>query len=127
MHKNERSEFCRLFIFFTINRKVVVYILEITWGDFCSASNKPEKQKMTIEAINTCAQTQIWGSACKRRIDRQNCPAMAKGGTCQGIETGSEDPLSVAVQRLEAYRSTGVGLGHLSNTRAVHASPVPFR
>ena len=84
---------------------------------------------MTKETTTDCTPIPIWGSECKRRVNRQNCPAMTNGENCQGVEddAGKNNQFAIAVQRLEDYRSTGEGLGHLSNKRAVHSSPVPFR
>jgi hypothetical protein len=97
---------------------------------------------MGTEIINPCARLTVGMLDCKHQIKSNKCPALT--GECTGRANGiGADPVLAkklvdeqknleqkrldAVAALERYRSTERGLGHLSNKRALHSSPVPFK
>lgn len=99
---------------------------------------------------NPCARLTVGLLDCQHQITTGKCPGLLDK-PCPGKTTGvghdvptakrlvaekkqslaaeqlaTEQIKTVAVDRLIKYRSTEEGLGHLSNRRAVHSSPVPF-
>lgn len=86
---------------------------------------------MADKTKNTCVRLTVGGEDCKNQIQKRKCRALVSDEKCSGRTNGvganeAEAKKLIAVQKLEDYRSTGEGLGHLSNKRAVHSSPVPF-
>lgn len=87
---------------------------------------------MTADTKKPCDRLTVGGADCTNQINKKTCSALPLSGACSGRIHGAganetEAKRLVAIHRLEEYQRTGKGLGHLSNTRALHASPVPFR
>lgn len=112
-------------------------MLEVTWVAFLLKTIQ-EKDKMgTADTKNHCERLTVGGEDCKNQIRKEKCSGLL-GNECGGRigGAGADMPKAkqlveaqkklIAVRKLEEYRSTGEGLGHLSNKRAVHASAVPF-
>jgi hypothetical protein len=117
----------------------VTFVLEV----------KNRRYNMTTEARNKCERLTVGGADCQHHIKNHKCYALS--GECSGRAYGlgvdealakklvadqkhliaeklvSDKRLQIALEKLERYRSTEAGLGHLSNRRAVHSSPVPFK
>lgn len=90
---------------------------------------KPAKQT----EMNHCERVLPGSIDCQSQVDKNKCIFQQHlDRKCVGkvnaagadIERGKH---FVAIKRLEDYQSTTKGLGHLSNVRAAHSSPVPFR
>lgn len=86
---------------------------------------------------NPCTRLTVGGADCQHQIKERKCPSLS-GIPCSGRKGGlghdmpkaerlvTEQKNLIAVEKLIKYQSTEEGLGHLSNRRAVHSSPVPF-
>jgi hypothetical protein len=93
----------------------------------------PDEKHGKQEEVNPCEHVLPGSHDCQGQVDKNKCVFQQHPeGECAGRKHASDEDIKkgkrfVAIKRLEDYRSTQQGLGHLSDMRAVHSSPVPFR
>lgn len=95
----------------------------------------PDEKPVKSAEMNHCERVLPGSIDCQRQVDKKNCVFQQHPqgeGVCRGLVHTTDADVErgrhfVAIKRLEDYQSTTKGLGHLSDRRAVHSSPVPFR
>jgi hypothetical protein len=110
------------------------HIIESCWQTGKGEQDLGSQQDKTSTTQNPCRRVLPGSTDCRGQIEKSKCVFQQVGehASCAGLIHSAGANTEQAkhffrVKRLEDYRSTEQGLGHLSNKRALHSSPVPLR
>jgi hypothetical protein len=93
----------------------------------------PDENTISRATVNPCRHVIPGSQDCQSQVDNKKCIFQqdTEKKCCGEVNADGanieEGKRFVAVKKLEDHRSTQKGLGHLSDIRERHSSPVPFK